>query len=381
MLETIGVASLDALIDEAIPASIRLQAPLEPAAAGERAPVPAAADAHRASQQDVPLVHRPRLSRHDHAERHPAHGDGEPGLVHALHAVSGRDRAGPARVAPQLPDDGDGADGDGGGERLAAGRSDGGGRGDDAAAPGRDEEGRRHGERALFLVSDRVLAADDRGAADAGRAARASTCRSGRSIAMPFDARAYRRAAAVSGRERARRRICAPFIAARTTRACWWPSAPTCWRWRSSRRRARWAPTSSSATRSVLACRSDTAGRTPRSSPRGTPYVRQMPGRIIGVSVDVARAHGVSDGAGHARAAHPSREGDVEHLHRAGAARQHGGDVCRLSRARGAAGDRLARAPDGAARRAVADADRPRAAQRALFRYACASTCRPAWKP
>ena len=95
--------------------------------------------------------------------------------------------------------------------------------------------------------------------------------------------------------------------------------------------------------------------------PDARPHHRRLGGR--------PRAHGVSHGAGHARAAHPAREGDVEHLHRAGAARQHGGHVCRLSRARRPARDRLACAPDGAARRAVAHADGPRAAQRGLFRH------------
>ena len=52
-------------------------------------------------------------------------------------------------------------------------------------------------------------------------------------------------------------------------------------------------------------------------------HVRQAPGRIIGVSVD---AHGntrVSHVAADARAAHPPREGDLEHLHGAGAAGEH----------------------------------------------------------
>ena len=61
-------------------------------------------------------------------------------------------------------------------------------------------------------------------------------------------------------------------------------------------------------------------------------FVRQVPGRIIGVSVDAHGQQGLPDGARHARAAHPPREGDVEHLHGAGAARQHGGDVRRVSR-------------------------------------------------
>ncbi len=49
--------------------------------------------------------------------------------------------------------------------------------------------------------------------------------------------------------------------------------------------------------------------------------------------------------AADARAAHPPREGDLEHLHRPGAARRDGLDVRRLPRPRGARGDRAARAP------------------------------------
>ena len=78
--------------------------------------------------------------------------------------------------------------------------------------------------------------------------------------------------------------------------------------------------------------------------------MRQAPGRIIGVSVDANGQPGVPDGAADARAAHPPREGDVEHLHGAGAARQHGGDVRRLSRPDGAEGHRDARPHAGAHR-------------------------------
>ena len=54
-------------------------------------------------------------------------------------------------------------------------------------------------------------------------------------------------------------------------------------------------------------------------------FVRQAPGRIIGVSVDSRGPPRLPHGAADARAAHPPREGDVEHLHGAGAAGQHGG--------------------------------------------------------
>ena len=47
---------------------------------------------------------------------------------------------------------------------------------------------------------------------------------------------------------------------------------------------------------------------------------RQLPGRLVGVSVDVDGAPGVPAGPADPRAAHPPREGDEQHLHRAGAA-------------------------------------------------------------
>ena len=53
-----------------------------------------------------------------------------------------------------------------------------------------------------------------------------------------------------------------------------------------------------------------------------------------------ARTPGVPHGAPDPRAAHPPREGDVEHLHRAGAAGEHRGDVRGLSRTGRAEGDR-----------------------------------------
>ena len=82
-----------------------------------------------------------------------------------------------------------------------------------------------------------------------------------------------------------------------------------------------------------------------------------------------ARPDGVPDGAGDARAAHPPREGDLEYLHGAGAAGQHGGDVRRVSRSRRAEGDRRPRARAGAG--AGGGADSPRAApdERALLRH------------
>ena len=67
---------------------------------------------------------------------------------------------------------------------------------------------------------------------------------------------------------------------------------------------------------------------------------RQMPGRLVGVSKDADRAPGVPAGAADPRAAHPSREGDQQHLHGAGPARRGRRHVRRLPRPGGPARDR-----------------------------------------
>ena len=50
-------------------------------------------------------------------------------------------------------------------------------------------------------------------------------------------------------------------------------------------------------------------------------FVRQMPGRLAGETRGHRRAARLRAHAGHARAAHPPREGDLEHLHQPGALR------------------------------------------------------------
>ena len=82
---------------------------------------------------------------------------------------------------------------------------------------------------------------------------------------------------------------------------------------------------------------------------RAMRYKRHMPGRLVGVSLDAAGPAGDAARAADARAAHPAREGDVEHLHRAGAA---GGDrrlLRGVARAGGAEAHRAAGEPAGAA--------------------------------
>ena len=88
--------------------------------------------------------------------------------------------------------------------------------------------------------------------------------------------------------------------------------------------------------------RADGLRRPARGVPRDarTSSSARCPGRIVGVSQDAHGKPALPPRAADARAAHPPREGDEQHLHRAGAARGHGGDVRRLPRARGAAAHR-----------------------------------------
>ena len=263
MLRAVGASSLDQLIDETIPRDIRLDRPLE---------LPAARSEHEfltelgriaARQSRLPVVHRPRLLRLHHPAGDPAQHPREPRLVHAVHALSGRDRPGPARSAPQLPDDGARPDGDGGGQRLAPRRGHRRRRSDDDDAAGEPAAGDR---QRLRRLGPRVPA-DARGADVARRAARhrAAPCRDRR---RPAGRTRVRRLPAVSGRRRRRARhpppgclgTCGRRARVRGHRS---PRADL-----DCRRPARWAPTSSSATRSGLACLSATVDRTPRSSPR-----------------------------------------------------------------------------------------------------------------
>ena len=104
--------------------------------------------------------------------------------------------------------------------------------------------------------------------------------------------------------------------------------------------RARSAPTSWSAPRSASACRCSTAARTPASWRCAPGLERHLPGRLVGVSRRRRGPPGVPARAADPRAAHPPRQGDLQHLHRAGAAGRRRLDVRRLPRPRGAAGDR-----------------------------------------
>ncbi len=53
-------------------------------------------------------------------------------------------------------------------------------------------------------------------------------------------------------------------------------------------------------------------------------FIRQMPGRLVGETTDSRRQPRLLPDALHARAAHPPREGDLQHLHQPGADRPDG---------------------------------------------------------
>ena len=129
MLKELGYDTLDALIDAAVPGSVRSLGTLDlPAARLRTCQVLAelrtwpTATCRRADD-------RPGLLGHRHAGRHPAQRAREPGLVHGLHAVPTRDQPGPAGGAAQLPDHGGGPHRARYGQRLAARREHRGGRG------------------------------------------------------------------------------------------------------------------------------------------------------------------------------------------------------------------------------------------------------------
>ena len=333
MLALLGYDTLDALIDATVPGG-------DPPAAAARHPagrseheVLAALRAIAAQEPGLPLVPRAGLPRHAHAAGDPAQHPGESRLVHGVHAVPGGDRAGTARGAAELPDDGDRPDRPGDRQRLAARRRHRGGRGDGAGV--RRPRARRR--RNTFFVADRC---------------------------HPQTIDVVQTRAHARGIDRRRRRLRARRRSATTSSACCSSiRRPTarCSTTAQSAEQAHaagalvdrgdgpaglvlltppgeWGADVASATRSASACRSATAARTPRSSRRGTSSSAMLPGPHHRRVARRRRAAGAAHGAADARAAHPPREGDEQRLHGAGAARRDGRHVRRVSRPRGAHG-------------------------------------------
>ena len=131
MLREVGAASLDELVDRAVPPDDphRRRSNCRRRATKPRVLAELRALAERRTSLTKSLIgcgyHGTHTPAGDSAQR-----AGESGLVHRLHALPGRDRAGPAGGAAELPDDDRRADRAGDRQRLAARRGDGGGRGD-----------------------------------------------------------------------------------------------------------------------------------------------------------------------------------------------------------------------------------------------------------
>jgi glycine dehydrogenase len=94
-----------------------------------------------------------------------------------------------------------------------------------------------------------------------------------------------------------------------------------------------------SAARSVLACRSATGGPHAAYMTAKKEFQRQMPGRIVGVTIDATANPRCASRSARATA-HPPREGNLQHLHGAGAARGDGQHVCVYHGPRRSARDR-----------------------------------------
>ena len=259
MLAAIGCQSRHELVADTVPAAILLgdqpsRCPLDIGEPVTEAGALAELRRHRRRQPGLAQLHRRRLPRHHHAGADPAQRAREPRLVHRLHALPGRDRAGPARGADELPADGDRPHRPRGRQRVAARRGHRRGRGDDADPARRASRSRNRyfveaatHPQVVAVIRTRArwlgIEVDDRAARSA---------RSGRSLRRaPADAR-YRGAGArfLGGHRRAAGRRREGLHRHR-------PAGEPAGEIRPAPR----APTSRSDRRSASACRSATAAR------------------------------------------------------------------------------------------------------------------------
>ena len=139
MLKVLGYETLDALIDAAVPGSVRSLATLDlPPAVSEHQVLDELRRLAAGNTVAEPMIGLGYYGT-DHAGRHPAQRAREPGLVHGLHPVPARDQPGSAGGPPQLPDHGERPHRPRHGQRLPARREHRGGRGRDPDAPPRHQ--------------------------------------------------------------------------------------------------------------------------------------------------------------------------------------------------------------------------------------------------
>ena len=298
---------------------------------------------HRAPggrESSAALAPRHGLPRLRGAAGHPAQRAREPGLVHAVHALPGRDLAGPPGGAAQLPDPGDRPHRAADRQRLAARRGDRRRRGH----PSLPRAGARRTAtsssssadchpQTMAVVETRARGSASRCEVGDPAARRRSTGVFGVVFQYPTtDGRVEDyRAAAQRAREAGARVVAACDLLALTLLG----AAGRVGR----RRRGRLG----AALRRAAGLRRP-ARRLLRHPRRvQAPDARPPDRRVARRRGQDGAAHGAAD----PRAAHPAREGDLQHLHRAGAARDHGLDVRGLPRARGAAPHRPARPRPG----------------------------------
>ncbi len=335
MLEVIGVDSLEELARRARARRDPRQAdrhrrrarPGSAAPAGQRGRGAGRAAGAGRRQHRRGVDDRAGLLRHAHAAGAAAQHHGEPGLVHRLHAVPAGDQPGPAGGAAELPDHGRRPDRSRSGQRIDARRGHRGRRGDDADAP-RGARGAPTGWRSTSTCSPRPPRcwppAPSRWASRSSPPTCATACRTASSSV--------------------------------SSRSCPAPAAgsPTGPRW-SSEAHDRGALVAVGADLLALTLitppgeiGADVAfGTTQRFGvPMGfggphagylavhTKHARQLPGRLVGVSRRRRRIARLPAGAADPRTAHPSGQGDQQHLHRPGAAGGDGRDVRQLPRRR-----------------------------------------------
>ena len=316
MLARLGFASRDALVRSTVPAPLLLDGPLAlpPPVTEAAALAELRALAHR--NEVWRSLHRHRLPRHDHPGADPAQRVREPGLVHRLHALPGRGRSRAARGAAELPADGRRAHRPAGGQCIAARRGHRGRRGD-GRLPARVEACvepvlRRRRHASAGACGDGDPCALDGHRAGARRRRVRPRPRAGVRRA-PADAR-HRRAGARlhrgdRGDPRGRR------AGLRRHRSAGAGAAEDARR-HGRRRRDRFAqrfgvPLGYGGPHAAFM-----AGREIAGAHAAGPDHRRLEGR--------RRQPGAAHGAADPRAAHPPREGHQQHLHRAGAAGEHG---------------------------------------------------------